>query len=111
MEPSDATGTYANISGGTSNTAGSTISSWQFCQCDFTSIKDGTEKVKEAVLFDSRSTDHLFSNRNLVEKVWKVNSGITFNTNGGEIGTTEVAEFAPLEDEEIWFNNRDSQCS
>ena len=41
-----------------------------------------------------------------MDKVRKVNSGITFNANGGEIGTTEAAEFAPLEDEEIWFNNR-----
>ena len=41
-----------------------------------------------------------------MDKVRKVKSGITFNTNGGEIGTTEVAEFAPLEDEEIWFNNK-----
>ena len=40
-----------------------------------------------------------------MEKAQKVNSGTTFNANGGEIGTTEVAEVAPLEKEEIWFNS------
>ena len=57
-------------------------------------------------MLSSKKEGDLFSNRNFVDKVRKVNSGITFNANGGEIGTTEAAEFAPLEDEEIWFNNR-----
>ena len=39
-------------------------------------MKDGDKKVKNAVLFDSQSTDHLFSNRNFVDKVRNVKSGI-----------------------------------
>ena len=57
-------------------------------------------------MLSSKKEGDLFSNRNFVDKVRKVKSGITFNANGGEIGTAQVAEFAPLEDEEIWFNNK-----
>ena len=64
----------------------------------------GRNTSNRSILFDSQSTDHLFSNKNFVNKIRNVNSGITFNANGGQLGTTEVAEFAPLQNEEIWFN-------
>ena len=70
---------HANMS----STNGGTLRGWQFCPCNFGSIDEGTRKAKDAILFDSQSTDHLFSNRNSVEKARKMNSGTTFNTNGG----------------------------
>ena len=47
---------HANISGGAGSAAGSTISNWHFCQHNFSSIKGGAKKVKDAILFDSQST-------------------------------------------------------